>query len=172
VGILGAVSLISAAVAQQKIAKPDVPEELKTPPGEEVVLKAHAKGTQIYSCVAGADGKYAWTLKAPKAELFDEQGKSIGEHFAGPTWKLKDGSEVTGKMVAKHDAPRAGAIPWLLVTVIGHKGNGALESVTSIQRVNTDGGIADAKTICDETKRDTEVQASYTADYYFYAEKK
>src|SRR5579859_6525539 len=136
-GVLGALSLISAAVAQQKIARPEVPAELKAPEGEEVVLRAHAEGVQIYSCTAAADGKYAWTLKAPKAQLFDEKGKLIGEHFAGPTWRLKDGSEVAGKASTKHDAPQANAVPWLLITVTGHKGNGALESITTIQRVNT-----------------------------------
>jgi len=59
---------------------------------------------------------------------------------------------VTGKMVAKHDAPKVGAIPWLLVTVTGHKGSGALESVTTIHRVNTDGGVADAAKICDASR--------------------
>ena len=44
-----------------------------------------------------ADGKFAWTLKAPDAELKDRKDKVIGQHSAGPTWKLKDGSEVTGK---------------------------------------------------------------------------
>src|SRR5215470_3670330 len=88
-GVFAALTLISVAVAQQKIARPDVPADLKAPEGEEVVLRVHAEGVQIYSCVAGGDGKYAWTLKAPRAQLFDATGKSIGEHFAGPTWKLK-----------------------------------------------------------------------------------
>src|SRR5215467_6029342 len=106
-GSIVALCLISVAAAQQKIAKPEVPPDLKAPEGEEVVLRAHAEGVQIYSCVPGADGKYAWTLKAPKAQLFDVSGKQIGEHFAGPAWKLKDGSEVTGKAAAKHDTPQA-----------------------------------------------------------------
>ena len=156
----------------QSVVAPDVPDDLKVPTGEKPIIRAHAKGVQIYFCAAGTDGKYSWVLKAPKAELFEEQGKLIGEHFAGPTWRLKDGSEVTGKMVAKHDAPKAGAIPWLLVTVTGHKGSGALESVTTIQRVNTEGGVADATTVCDASKNGAESESSYSADYYFYAPRK
>jgi len=171
-GALGALTLISVAVAQQRIARPEVPADLKATEGEEVVLRAHAEGVQIYSCVAGADGKYAWTLKAPKAQLFDASGKQIGEHFAGPAWKLKDGSEVSGKAAAKHDAPQANAIPWLLITVTGHKGNGALENVTTIQRVNTQGGVADASVACDSLKNGAESERPYSADYYFYAPKK
>lgn len=163
---------LAVAVGAQKIERPNVPKELEAPAGEEVILRAHAKGVQIYSCTAGTDGKYAWTLKAPRAELFDDQGKPIGTHFVGPTWRLKDGSEVAGKPNAKHDAPKAGAIPWLLISVTGHKGNGELEHVTTIQRVNTVGGVADAAKVCDASKKDTETESAYSADYYFYAEKK
>lgn len=170
--MVGAFTLAMVGAAAQSVLPPDVPENLKVPAGEIVLIRAHAKGVQIYSCAAGADGKYAWTLKAPKAELFDEQGKSIGEHFAGPTWRLKDGSEVTGKMVAKHDAPKAGAIPWLLVTVTGHKGSGELETVTTIHRVNTEGGVADAAKSCEASKSGIETESSYSADYYFYAPRK
>jgi hypothetical protein len=170
--MVGAFTLAMVGAAAQSVLPPDVPENLKVPAGEIVLIRAHAKGVQIYSCAAGADGKYAWTLKAPKAELFDEQGKSIGEHFAGPTWRLKDGSEVTGKMVTKHDAPKAGAIPWLLVTVTGHKGSGGLETVTTIHRVNTEGGVADAAKSCDASKSGIESESSYSADYYFYAPRK
>src|SRR5215472_9699607 len=81
----------------QVIPHPDVPDKIKAPAGEDVVLVAHASGSQIYVCQAGADGKMAWTLKAPEAELRDDKGVVIGKHYAGPTWKLNDGSEVTGK---------------------------------------------------------------------------
>jgi hypothetical protein len=158
--------------AAQNIAAPEVPENLKVPVGENAILRAHAEGVQIYSCAAGTDGKYAWTLKAPKAQLFDEKGKAIGEHFAGPTWKLKDGSEVTGKAAAKHDAPQSNAIPWLLITVTGHKGTGLLESITTIQRVHTEGGVADTSAPCDVSKNGAESERPYSADYYFYAPKK
>jgi Protein of unknown function (DUF3455) len=167
--MVGALALVLTGAAGQSVVAPDVPAELKAAAEEKVALHARAKGVQIYSCAAGTDGKYSWVLKAPKAELFNEQGKLIGEHFGGPTWRLKDGSEVTGKMVAKRDAPKAGAIPWLLVTVTGHKGSGALESVTTIQRVNTEGGVVDAAKLCDASKSGTESESSYSAEYYFYA---
>jgi Protein of unknown function (DUF3455) len=91
-----------------------VPEKIKAPVGEEVVLQVHASGSQIYVSQAGTDGKFAWTLKAPEAELRDKQGATVGWHYAGPTWKLNDGSEVTGKAVARVDWPDSQSIPWLL----------------------------------------------------------
>ncbi len=138
------------------------------------ILMARATGFQIYVCRPDADGKPAWTLKAPEAELFDEQGKSIGKHFGGPTWQLNDGSQITGKMAAKADAPDPKAIPWLLVTVTGHSGRGKLSAVTSIQRVNTVAGLAPeslapAESECSPQSGEVEFKSSYQADYYFYA---
>ena len=130
---------------------------------------ARATGFQIYVCWASADGKPSWTLKAPEAELFDEQGKSIGRHFGGPTWQLHDGSQITGKMAAKVDSPDPKAIPWLLLAVTGHSGSGKLSGVTSIQRVNTVAGLAPAAAECTSQNGEVEFKSSYSADYYFYA---
>jgi hypothetical protein len=74
-----------------------------------------------------------------------------------------------GKMVAKADAPDPKAIPWLLVTVTGHSGSGKLSGVTSIQRVNTVGGLAPTAQECTAQSGEVEFKSSYSADYYFYA---
>jgi hypothetical protein len=153
----------------QSIARPDVPDKIKAPAGEEVVLVAHATGSQIYVCQAGTDGKLAWSLKAPEAELHDQQGAVIGKHYAGPTWKDNDGSEVKGKAAAKVDSPDADSIPWLLVTVTDHSGDGVLSRVTSIQRIHTKSGQPPPATECNSAKQNTETKSSYTADYYFFA---
>ncbi len=147
---------------------PDVPDAIQAPAGEEVVLYAHATGSQVYICQAGADGKFAWTLKAPEAELHDRQDKVIGQHLAGPSWKLKDGSEVTGKAVAHVESLDAQSVPWLLVKVVSHSGNGQLAAVTTIQRVHTHGGQPPAEG-CDAAHGNAETKSSYSADYYFYA---
>ena len=152
----------------QQESPPDVPDAIQAPAGEEVVLFAHASGSQIYTCQAGAAGTFSWTLKAPEAELRDRKDKIIGQHSAGPTWKLKDGSAVTGKPAAQVDSLDADSIPWLLVKVESHSGKGLLAKVTSIQRVHTHGGKPPADG-CDESHRDAETKSSYTADYYFYA---
>src|SRR5713226_9798861 len=120
-------------------ARPDVPDSLKAPVGEEVVLVGHATGVQIYVCQAGADQKFGWVFKAPEAELTDSAGKKIVLHSAGPSWKHADGSEVKGKVFAKQDAPKPDAIPWLLLGATGHSGEGAFGRVTSIQRIYSEG---------------------------------
>jgi hypothetical protein len=156
------------------VQKPSVPDAIQPPAGEEVVLIARATGFQIYVCRPDAEGNLAWTLKAPEAELFDQQGNVIGKHFGGPTWQLNDGSQLTGKMAAKVDAPSAQAIPWLLLTVTSNAGKGALSGVTSIQRVNTVSGLSPeslptAAAECGPSVREVEFKSSYSADYYFYA---
>lgn len=162
--------VLAAEIAPaQSVARPSVPDEIKAPAAEELVLVAHASGSQIYTCQPATDGAYAWKLKAPEAELRDSQGTLIGRHFAGPTWEYTDGSQVTGKMLAKVDSPDKDSIPWLLVTVTGHSGTGVLSHVTTIQRVNTKGGQPPALTECNASKQDSEARSAYSADYYFYA---
>src|SRR5271166_3075090 len=75
----------------EKISPPDVPTAIHAPAGEEVVLLAHASGSQIYTCKVGRDAKFAWTLKAPGDEPKDGNGKVLGHHSARPGWKLNNG---------------------------------------------------------------------------------
>lgn len=163
-------SLIAAAQkdAPQQESAPDVPDAIAIPDGLQPVLFVHASGSQIYTCQADAQGNYSWTLKAPEAELKDRKDKVIGQHVAGPTWKLKDGSEVTGKATAHIDSLDTDSIPWLLVDVVSNSGKGALAKVTKIQRVHTHGGKP-GNDPCDESHKGTETKSNYTADYYFFA---
>jgi|SRR5208282_3430840 len=151
------------AAAQQ------VPQQLQPPAGELLLLQVHAKGDQIYACKEGVT-EFAWTLKAPDAQLFDKDGKLFGKHFAGPSWEASDSSRVTGKAVANVPSPDADSIPWLLVNIVSHEGNGLLSRATTIQRVNTKGGKAPASG-CDSTHAGQEVRVPYSADYLFYAPK-
>ena len=166
--------LIGAALQAngQSIPRPDVPEKIKAPAGDQVVLEAQGVGSQIYVCQPAADGKYGWTLKAPDAELRDQKGVVIGKHYAGPTWKHNDGSEVSGKAAARVDAPDADSIPWLLVNITGHSGEGTLSRVTSIQRIHTHGGQPPSSAECNASHQNAETKSSYTADYYFFAPSK
>lgn len=160
--------------APAKESAPDVPDAIAVPAGETVQFFVSAKGSQIYTCQAGADGKFAWTLKGPEAGLRDRNDKVIGQHFADPTtklptWKLKDGSEVSGKAAAHVDSLDADSIPWLLVNVVSHAGKGQLTNISTIQRVHTHGGKPGNDDACDESHKDAETKSSYTADYYFFA---
>jgi Protein of unknown function (DUF3455) len=166
--LLASLSASAQKDAPVQESAPDVPDAIAVSSGLNPVLFVHAKGDQIYTCQAGADGKFGWTLKAPDAELKDRKDKVIGQHSAGPTWKLKDGSEVTGKAAAHVDSLDSDSIPWLLVNVTSNSGKGQLANVTTIQRVHTHGGKAPASG-CDESHKGDETKSAYTADYYFFA---
>jgi hypothetical protein len=166
--VVGMIGVLFAAQGQGP-ARPEVPENLRAPAGEEVILSAQATGVQIYVCQVGADKNFSWVLKAPEAELADTTGKKIAHHSAGPTWKHFDGSEVTGKVIAKQDAPKPDAIPWLLLAAASHTGEGIFSRVTSIQRIHTQGGLPPKANACDASANGRESRSAYSADYYFYA---
>jgi hypothetical protein len=163
--LLGMASMLTAFASWGQ----QVPEQIQAPAGERLLLQAHAKGDQVYTCKEGVT-QFAWTLKAPDAQLFDKDGKPFGKHFAGPSWDASDGSRVTGKAVANVPSPDADSIPWLLVNIVGHEGSGVLSRATSIQRINTKGGKAPASG-CDAAHVGQEVRVAYSADYLFYAPK-
>jgi hypothetical protein len=154
--------------APAKESAPDVPDAIAVPAGLEPVVFVHASGSQIYTCAATADGKFAWTLKGPEADLKDRKDKVIGEHSGGPKWTLKDGSEITGKAAAHVDSLDSESVPWLLLDVTSNSGKGALANVTKIQRVHTHGGMPPDYG-CDASHKGDETKSKYTADYYFFA---
>lgn len=140
-----------------------VPDSLKPAAGESLALVVPARGDQIYECRAGK-----WAFVAPEAELFNRAGKKIGRHYAGPHWESLDGSRIVGAVKAHADAPRAGDIPWLLLSAKSVGAEGAFSKVTSIQRVTTMGGSAPIEPCSQDGRR---VRVPYTADYYFFTAK-
>lgn len=146
-----------------------VPEKLRPAATESLAMIVPAKGVQIYECRAGknAGTGYEWAFVAPEAELFDAHGKSIGRHGAGPHWQSSDGSRIVGTLKQRADAPVAGAVPWLLLATKSDGPVGRFSKVTSIQRVNTVGGVAPAAD-CTRESAGTTARVQYTADYYFF----
>jgi hypothetical protein len=130
--------------------------------GEAVVLSVHAEGAQVYECKAGADGKSAWAFREPVATLVVD-GKTIGRHYAGPNWEHSDGSAVVGKAAGNAPGATASDIPWLKLQVTASRGSGVLTGVTTVQRINTQGGKLEGA--CD--KVGSFKSAPYSADYVF-----
>jgi len=146
-----------------------VPDKLKPGANESLAMIVPAKGVQIYECRASKDpaGGYEWAFVAPEADLFDAGGKKIGRHYAGPHWEANDGSKIVGAVKERADAPAAAAILWLLLTAKSVGPAGSFSKVTSVQRVNTVGGVA-PKTGCSQAAVGTPARINYTADYYFF----
>ena len=135
------------------------------PQGSALLLEVAADGVQIYTCEAKGS-LFQWIFTAPEAKLFDKQGRQIGTHFAGPTWKIAEGA-VVGEVAARADAPAGGAIPWLLLRAKSHEGSGVLPTVAFIRRADTKGGAAPAAG-CDSAHSGAQARVRYSAVYQFY----
>jgi Protein of unknown function (DUF3455) len=153
------------------LVAPTVPPDLVVPEGHKLTFMAMAKGVQMYDCVAEGAAAPAWKLHAPRADLLDDAGTTIGSHYGGvdkslppgPYWESKDGSRVhAGKPVT---APNAGSIPLLRLEAADTSGTGVFSKVKFVHRLDTTGGVAPAGA-CTAGKT-TEV--AYTAKYYFYS---
>lgn len=163
--------LFSPSIFAQTVAVSSIPDTLQVPTNQKLLLTVAATGDQIYVCQAEAEQptRYEWTLKAPEALLYDDAGQTVGHHYGGPTWEMSDGSQVVGQLQTKVDAPTADAIPWLLLQVKSHQGDGILSQANWIQRINTVGGKAPVET-CDSSHQNQEVRVDYSAAYYFYGD--
>jgi hypothetical protein len=115
------------------------------------------------------NGGFQWTFQGPDAKLLDADGKQIGTHFAGPTWKLNDGSQVQASVVASQPATQAGVVPWLLLRTKPGTATGQLAGVEYIRRTETEGGGADASACQAGTDVGKTARVPYLAKYTFYA---
>ena len=178
------------------LTPPPVPANIQVPAGNKLFLVGHAVGTQNYICVPSATG-IRFVLFTPEATLFDAEGEQLITHYFGPNpdepntdprvladgairaaWQdSRDSSTVWGQARPGHSSTdpafvEPGAIPWLLVTIVGRQdgptGGDRLSATTFIQRLNTHGGSAPS-TGC-STSEDIGKTAfvPYTTDYYFY----
>jgi hypothetical protein len=132
--------------------------------GVPAVIRWHGEGIQIYSCGLSHDG-YAWTLVRPDATLTDSRGVARGHHGAGPSWTAADGSRIVGRLVTQTPAPRADAIPWLVLRVETQEGRGVLRGTTYVLRTDTVGGTP--PTGCNAAHAGVEIQVPYRATYTF-----
>lgn len=131
-------------------------------PGEVPILTVRGEGAQIYECKAKAGGGLAWQFREPIATLLLD-GKTVGRHFAGPTWALDDGSQIKGRIAASVPGATDRDISWLRLDVTAHTGNGELSAATTVQRINTRGGAMAGS--CGQPGAFLSVP--YSADYVF-----
>ena len=162
-----ALSMLAALAAAAR----DIPEKLAPPINEEGLLDVMAQGFQVYECAEGKSGAPEWVFRGPEATLSDSAGALVGKHFAGPTWEATDGSRVVGEMVASSPAEDARSIPQLLLRAKSHSGAGRFASVSSIQRLQTRGGLAPSSG-CSVDQLGTVLESPYVARYFFYVEKR
>lgn len=154
---LALLSLQAGAAAGDHTLPPD--------PAATPIATAQGKGVQIYRCQARPEGA-AWVFVAPEATLY-QGAETVGVHGAGPMWRWKDGSMVTGKLVVSQPAPDGKSIPWLLLTATPGPAPGILAHVSYVRRSDTQGGAAPLQS-CDAQHLGALVRSDYSATYTFY----
>lgn len=170
-GLVATAALAPAATAAAKPPQPPtVPTPVQVDAGHKPFLSAHAVGVQIYSCAPGTAAP-AWTLSAPRADLFDDKGRKVISHYGGPSWRHKDGSTITAKRVDGVTVDPT-AIPWLKLAATPAPNPAAhgdrLTGTTFIQRIATTGGLAPAAATCTTETLGAVEEVPYTADYVFW----
>jgi hypothetical protein len=145
--------LLMGSLASAPAAETPLPGAIAAP-GEAAVLSVHAEGAQVYECKVA--------FREPIATLLLDD-KTVGRHYAGPNWEHSDGSAVVGKVAGSAPGAAPGDIAWLKLDVVSRRGSGVLSDVTTVQRINTQGGKLEGA--CD--KAGTFRSAPYSADYVF-----
>ena len=138
--------------------------ELIAAPGEDLVTTTHAVGAQIYECEFDTAGNLVWQFREPIATLLTS-GKTVGRHYAGPIWEMIDGSVVSGKITGRASAASPDDIALLKLDVTSRRGQGQLTLITTIQRLNTRGGVASSGAC---NAHHALLGVPYSADYAFY----
>jgi Protein of unknown function (DUF3455) len=150
-------------------------------PGTKRSSKVPRSAPQDYVCLPAGSG-FAWALFGPQATLFNAHDEQIITHFLSPnpfenrtpraTWQgSQDTSKIWGMAIASVSV-EPGAIPWLLVEVVGAQdgptGGDRLSETTFIQRLNTAGGVAPSTGCTQSTDVGSMALVPYSADYFFY----
>ena len=140
-----------------------IPDDIAAAQGEVPMVTIHAEGAQIYECKLDAGGKLAWQFREPIAALLID-GKTVGRHYAGPSWELADSSLVKAKVAARAPGATATDIPLLKLEITSQRGAGELIGASTIQRINTKGGVAEG--VCEQAG--SFLAVPYSADYVFF----
>ena len=138
---------------------------IRVAPNEEPAFVLSAEGTHVFECRPAAGG-YAWTFVAPDLTLY-EGGRSAATQTIPDQWDATSDRSSVSATVRSTQAAGPNSLPWALLRATPGAETGLFAGVTSIQRVNTSGGVAPA-TGCGESTAGSEARVPLTADYYFY----
>jgi hypothetical protein len=136
-----------------------------TPVNAQPYTSTTASGVQIYRCEYDGSHHLTWLFKSPQATLYDDHGRPVFRHDAGPSWQADDGSRIVGYPIAQMASASAGSIPQLLLQTTSVDKTGELSSVRYVQRLNTVGGGAPAQ-MC--TAEHQIAYSPYIANYVFW----
>lgn len=172
--LLGTAAALTACGSMSSPAAPafnqsSLPAAVQVPAGQRIAMETVGAGDITYECRAKKDmpSAFEWVFVGPDAKLMDRSGKEVGRYYGPPaTWESNDGSKVTATQLAVAPAS-AGNIPLQLVKANPAMGMGAMQGVTYIQRVATQGGVAPAAA-CTAANAGQKQVVKYQADYIIW----
>jgi hypothetical protein len=137
-------------------------------PDEEAAFMLRGEGTHIFECrpLATDPNRFAWAFTAPDATLYDA-GRPVARHAAENMFEAMSDRSTVSASIRSRQAGGTNSLPWLLLRAQSTPDSGLFAGVTSIQRVNTVGGVA-PDTGCDVNNVGKEARTAFSADYYFY----
>lgn len=159
---------LAAAAALPAAAIPEpsgASARIRAGANEEASFMLSAEGVHVFECKPAAGG-YAWTFVAPDVTLY-EAGRSAATQTVPDQWDATSDRSSVSATVRSTQGAGGNALPWALMTARPGGESGLFAGVTSIQRVNTSGGVAPA-TGCSESSAGSEARVPLRADYYFY----
>ena len=165
---LSALLLTACAPMAARYSQDALPATVQVPAGYQVAMQTVGVGKIAYECKAKKDMTgHEWVFGGPDAVLNDRGGMQVGTYVGPPaTWASRDGSAVTATQVAVAPAG-AGNIPYQLVKANPATGSGAMQGVSYIQRVATQGGVA-PMSACSASNLGAKQWVPYQADYIFW----
>jgi hypothetical protein len=138
--------------------------KIRAPSEVEPAFELAASGVQIFRCEQDKDG-YHWAFRQPEAELRDARGQVVGHHGANYSFEHVDGSRLLGTIVGYDSAPSDDAVGWLLLRTQSF-GQGQLDKVSYVQRVDTAGGMRPPQCPADQVNQILRVP--FSAKFIFY----
>jgi hypothetical protein len=135
---------------------------------EEPAFMLSARGTNIFQCKARVNepNTYGWYFVAPDAILYEGTRAAGGHRAVGQFESDNDRTSVFGVLRATQPGG-AENLPWATMRAAPTGDSGMFAGVTTIQRVNTAGGVAPADG-CTAANAGNEARVNFSADYYFY----
>jgi hypothetical protein len=157
----------ACAAAPIPPANTALPASLQAPSNEVLQNVLTAVGDMTYSC-RREDGQLSWVQTGPEATLVDTLRKTVGTVMPGGYFTANDGSYFVGR-VTNEEIVAASAVSWERSVarrhVKGENGDGLFAATTSVQRVQTTGGVP-PEPACSQLGQSLFVP--YTATYMFY----
>jgi hypothetical protein len=130
--------------------------------GRAPLMVVRAEGAQVYECKADAGGRKLWVFREPIATLIAD-GRTVGRHYAGPTWGFDQAGVVTGRLVASAPGATPADIPLLKLAVVDRPDTGPLKDTAFVLRLGAHGGrLEGACGVAGQMRAEP-----YSADYVF-----